>query len=429
MSAPARPADVTPLSGLFAPTSIALVGATDKSGWSLSTYQNLLDRGFTGPVHLVSPRSPEVHGRAAHKSLTDLGTPVDLAYVMVPASAVLDVLREGAELGIRNYVVLTAGFGETGVEGRRREQELHSLVRERNLNVLGPNGNGYVNAAAGIAPYGLPVTQPPPAGPVGVVLQSGALASAVLTFMHARNIGLSMLTSMGNEMSLSVTDVVDDPATKVIALFLETVRHPAEFARVARRAAAAGKPIVALKIGASKLASRTAQAHTGALVGDDHGVDAAFRRLGIIRVHSLEELILTAGLLARTGPLPGPRIGVVTPSGGACEIIADRAEQEGLEIPAFAPATTAQLKESVPEFATVQNPLDVTGYVLVDRTLLARALKAVAADPVGRLVGRLAHGRWLPMPVPWCVAGAQIVSSTTTGFQPTCHSEPEGVRT
>ncbi|MFF1264190.1 hypothetical protein ACFVZT_46355 [Streptomyces sp. NPDC058321] len=210
---------------------------------------------------------------------------------------------------------------------------------------------------------------------------------------------------------------------------LETVRHPAEFARVARRAAAAGKPIVALKIGASKLASRTAQAHTGALVGDDHVVDAAFRRLGIIRVHSLEELILTAGLLARTGPLPGPRIGVVTPSGGACEIIADRAEQEGLEIPAFAPATTAQLKESVPEFATVQNPLDVTGYVLVDRTLLARALKAVAADPVGRLVGRLAHGRWLPMPVPWCVAGAQIVSSTTTGFQPTCHSEPEGVRT
>lgn len=266
-----------------------------------------------------------------------------------------------------------------------------------------------------------------------MVLQSGALASAVLTFMHARNIGLSMLTSMGNEMSLSVTDVVDhlvdDPATKVIALFLETVRHPAEFARVARRAAAAGKPIVALKIGASKLASRTAQAHTGALVGDDHVVDAAFRRLGIIRVHSLEELILTAGLLARTGPLPGPRIGVVTPSGGACEIIADRAEQEGLEIPAFAPATTAQLEESVPEFATVQNPLDVTGYVLVDRTLLARALKAVAADPVGRLVGRLAHGRWLPMPVPWCVAGAQIVSSTTTGFQPTCHSEPEGVRT
>ncbi|MER7394509.1 acetate--CoA ligase family protein [Streptomyces sp. NPDC000151] len=383
--AAAKSGSPTSLQGLFAPTSIALVGATDKSGWSLSTYQNLLSQGFSGPIHLVNPRSPEVHGRKAHKSLTDIREPVDLAYVMVPTPVVLDVLREGAELGIRNYVVLTAGFGETGAEGRRREEELHAFVWEKGLHVLGPNGNGYVNAAAGITPYGLAITQPPPAGPVGVVLQSGALASAVLNFMHARNVGLSLLTSMGNEMSLSVTDVVDhlvdDPATEVIALFLETVRHPKEFARVARRAARAGKPIVALKIGASRLASRTAQAHTGALVGDDRVVDAAFRRLGVLRVHSLEELILTAGLLARTGPLPGPRIGVVTPSGGACEIIADRAEQEGLEIPSFAPGTTARLKEAVPEFATVQNPLDVTGYVLVDRTLLARALGTVAADP------------------------------------------------
>ncbi|MFI8993459.1 acetate--CoA ligase family protein [Streptomyces sp. NPDC053542] len=385
MTAGVRPGRATSLRGLFAPRSIALVGATDKSGWSLSTYQNLLGQGFTGPVHLVNPRAPEVHGRPAHKSLSAIGEPVDLAYVMVPTPAVLDVLREGAELGIRNYVVLTAGFGETGAEGRRREEDLHAFVWENGLNVLGPNGNGYVNAAAGITPYGLAITQPPPAGPVGVVLQSGALASAVLTFMHARNVGLSLLTSMGNEMSLSVTDVVDhlvdDPATEVIALFLETVRRPDEFARVARRAAGAGKPIVVLKIGASRLASRTAQAHTGALVGDDRVVDAAFRRLGVLRVHSLEELILTAGLLAHTGPLPGGRLGVVTPSGGACEIIADRAEQEGLEIPPFAPETTARLKEAVPDFATVQNPLDVTGYVLVDRTLLARALETVAADP------------------------------------------------
>ncbi|POX36895.1 carboxylate--amine ligase [Streptomyces sp. Ru73] len=385
MTATAKPHNSSSLRGLFAPESIALVGATDKSGWSLSTYQNLLTQGFTGPVHLVSPRSPEVHGQKAYKSLTDIGEPVDLAFVMVPTPAVLDVLREGARLGIRNYVVLTAGFGETGPEGRRREEELHAFVREQGLNVLGPNGNGYVNAAVGITPYGLAITQPPPAGPVSVVLQSGALASAVLNFLHARNVGLSLLTSMGNEMSLSVTDVidylVDDPATEVIALFLETVRRPDEFARAARRAAGAGKPIVALKIGASRLASRTAQAHTGALVGDDRVVDAAFRQLGVIRVHSLEELVLTAGLLARTGPLPGGRIGVVTPSGGACEIIADRAEQEGLEIPPFAPGTTARLEEAVPEFATVQNPLDVTGYVLVDRTLLPRALDTVAADP------------------------------------------------
>ncbi|MBR7677959.1 hypothetical protein KDA82_34240, partial [Streptomyces daliensis] len=228
-------------------------------------------------------------------------------------------------------------------------------------------------------------TGPPRGGPVGVVLQSGALASSVLAFAQSRDVGLSLLTAMGNEMMVSVTDVieylVDDPDTKVIALFLESVRRPDEFARVARRAAVVGKPIVALKIGSSDLASRTARAHTGALVGDDDVVDAAFRQLGVVRVRSLEDLIITAGLLARTGGIGGPRVGVVTPSGGACELIADRAEHEGVQLPPFAPETVARLKKDLPEFATVSNPLDVTGYVVVDRTLLGRALEAVAADP------------------------------------------------
>jgi acyl-CoA synthetase (NDP forming) len=370
---------------LFAPKSIALVGATDKSGWSLSTFDNLRHHGFDGPVHLVNPRTEVVHGQRAHRSLSEIGEPVDMAYVMVPTPAVLPVLREGAGLGIRSYVVLTAGFGETGPEGRRREEEILDFARENRLTVLGPNGNGYINATAGTTPYGLPVPAPLLAGPVGVVLQSGALASSILAFAQARNVGLSLLTSMGNETMVSVTDVidylVDDPATKVIALFLESVRQPERFARAARRAARAGKPIVALKIGSSRIASHTAQAHTGALVGDDNVIDAAFRQLGVVRVHSLEDLIITSGLLAQVGRIDGRRIGVVTPSGGACEIIADRAEQEGLELPPFAPETVARLKEIVPGFATVQNPLDVTGYVVVDRTLLGRALEVVADDP------------------------------------------------
>ncbi|MEV8566973.1 acetate--CoA ligase family protein [Streptomyces sp. NPDC051322] len=373
------------MQALFAPGSIALVGATDKSGWSLSTFDNLRNNGFAGPVHLVNPRTEVVHGQRAHRSLTDIGERVDMAYVMVPTPAVLSVLREGAGLGIRSYVVLTAGFGETGPEGRRLEDEILAFARENRLTVLGPNGNGYINATAGTTPYGLPIPPPLIGGPVGVVLQSGALASSILSFAQARNVGLSLLTSMGNETMISVTDVidylVDDPATKVIALFLESVRHPGEFARAARRAAEAGKPIVALKIGSSTLASHTAQAHTGALVGDDVVVDAAFRKLGVVRVRSLEDLIITAGLLAQTGPIHGQRIGVVTPSGGACEVIADRAEQEDLELPAFAPETVARLKEILPGFATVQNPLDVTGYVVVDRTLLSRALEVVADDP------------------------------------------------
>ncbi|MEV1244034.1 acetate--CoA ligase family protein [Nonomuraea sp. NPDC049750] len=370
---------------LFNPGSIALVGATDKSGWSISTLLNLRTYGFAGPVHLVNPRGGTVHGAPAHRSLAEVPAPVDLAYVMVPTGAVLGVLREGAKLGIRCYVILTAGFGEAGPEGARLESEISAFAEENDLTILGPNGNGYINAAAGITPYGLPIPQPLLRGSVGVVLQSGALASSVLGFAQARNVGISLLTSMGNESVVSVTDVVDhlvdDPATKVIALFLETIRDPAEFSRVARRALLAGKPIVALKIGRSRLASHTAQAHTGALVGDDDVIDAALRQLGVIRVRSLEDLVITAGLLASVGPLPGRRVGVVTPSGGASEIIADRAEDEGLELPPFAPSTVARLAEIVPSFGTVQNPLDVTGYVLIDRTLLGRALEAVTADP------------------------------------------------
>jgi acyl-CoA synthetase (NDP forming) len=373
------------LRGLFRPSSIALVGATDKSGWSLSTFANLRNNAFAGKIFLVNPRTEVVHGEPAHRSLADIGEPVDLAYVMVPTSAVLPVLREGAELGIRSYVVLTAGFGETGAEGKRLEDEVVEFATRRGLTVLGPNGNGYINASANVTPYGLPIPPPLTSGPVGVVLQSGALASSVLAFSQARNIGLSLLTAMGNEAVVSVTDVmsylVEDPDTKVIALFLESVRHPGEFARVCRRAARAGKPVVALKIGTSTLASHTAQAHTGALVGDDRLIDAAFRRFGVVRVRSLEDLIITAGLLAEVGRVDGRRLGVVTPSGGASEIIADRAEQEGLELPEFAPETVHRLKEILPEFATARNPLDVTGYVVVDRSLLGRALEVVAEDP------------------------------------------------
>ncbi|WP_406313698.1 acetate--CoA ligase family protein [Streptosporangium sp. NBC_01639] len=389
---------------LFNPASIALVGATDKSGWSISTFVNLRTHGFTGPVHLVNPRAGTVHGQPAHRSLADVPGPVDLVYVMVPTTAVLSVLQEGAKLGIRSYVILTAGFGEVGEEGGRLEAEITSFAREQGLTVLGPNGNGYINAAAGITPYGLPIPAPLLRGSVGVVLQSGALASSVLGFAQARNVGISLLTSMGNESLTTVTDVVDylidDPDTKVVALFLESIRDPADFARTARRALLAGKPIVALKIGRSGIASRAAQAHTGALVGDDDVVDAAFRQFGVIRVRSIEDLIITAGLLAAAGPLPGRRMGVVTPSGGASEIIADRAEEEGLELPPFAPQTVARLTEIVPGFATVQNPLDVTGYVLIDRTLMNRALETVAADPGIDLVMLLAESPRVAPPDP-----------------------------
>ena len=370
---------------LFNPRSVALIGATDKSRWSWSIFGNLQLHGFAGPVYLVNPRGVPVHGQPSYARIADLPGPVDLAFVMVPTSAVLSVLAEVADAGIPSAVLLTSGFAEVGEDGAELERQVVDLARRRGLTILGPNGNGYINAAAGITPYGLPIDKPLLRGPVGVVLQSGALASSVLTFAQSRNVGVSLLVSMGNESMVSMTDVmrylIDDDATRVIALFIESVRRPAEFLALAREALAKGKPVVAVKVGRSQAGARVARAHTGSLVGDDAVVEAVFRQNGVIRVGSLEDLIITAGLLAETGPLPGGRFGFVTASGGASEIIADRAEDEGIEIPEFAPGTVERLRRVVPDFAPVHNPVDVTGYILINRDLMRNALAAVQDDP------------------------------------------------
>jgi acyl-CoA synthetase (NDP forming) len=184
---------------------------------------------------------------------------------------------------------------------------------------------------------------------------------------------------------VSMTDVmrylIDDDATRVVALFIESVRHPEEFVALARQALVKGKPVVAIKVGRSQTGARVARAHTGSLVGDDAVVDAVFRRSGVIRVDSLEDLIITGGMLSETGPLPGRRFGFVTASGGASEIIADRAEDEGIEVPEFAVETVERLRKVVPPFAATQNPVDVTGYILINRDLMRNALAAVQDDP------------------------------------------------
>lgn len=369
----------------FRPRSIALVGATDNSRWSIYTFENLKNFGFSGPIYLVNPNREIVHGERAYKTLSDLPEPVDLAFIMVSTPRVLPLVREAAQLGTTRFVVLTSGFSETGAEGVRLENELLAFAREHELTLLGPNGNGFINITDRITPYGLPIAPPLRAGPVGVVLQSGALASAVLAFAQGHGIGLSLMVAMGNESMISVTDVVDylleDENTRSIALFLESIRHPDELRRVAEKARARRKTIVALKIGRSEASSRTAFAHTGALVGNDAVNDAALRQLGIIRVSSLEDLLTTAGLAGYTEPLPGRRVGVVTPSGGACDIISDLAEEVGLTLPEFAPHTVERLQAVLPPFSTSHNPLDVTGYVVVDATLQQRALAVVVDDP------------------------------------------------
>lgn len=385
---------VTParLRSFFAPQSIAMVGASDNSGWGRYIVTSCLTTGFTGPLIPVHPKAKTAFGRPAVPSLRDLDEPVDLAFILAPLSAVEGVLDDMGAAGIKNAVVLAAGYREVGGEGVRLENSMVARAVANDVTVLGPNCLGFLNAHTRSAPYAL--TLPPPLlpGPVGIVLQSGALASVVLAFTRAHGIGISILTSVGNESMIKTADVleylIDDEATKVIALFLEEIGDPARFARMAERADAVGKPIVALKVGSSPLGQQAALAHTGSVAGDDAVIDAALRQLNVIRVSSLEALLATAALLGYNRWPGGRRMGVLTASGGACDIIADTASAEGLKIPPFAAETCAAITPHIPPFATAKNPLDVTGYglanVAADGNVLAAidyALDAAVTDP------------------------------------------------
>ena len=246
---------VTPrrLRAFFAPRSIALVGASDNSGWARFIVASCAAAGFAGPLTAVHPRAGSAFGLPVVPSLRDLPEPADLAFILAPVHAVEGVLDDMGAAGIPNAVVLASGYREVGDDGRALEDAMLARATANGITVLGPNCLGFVNAHTRSAPYALSLLPPLIAGPVGVALQSGALASVVLDFARAHAIGLSVLTSMGNEAMIKTVDVLDylveDEATKVICLFLEEIGDPAKFARVAEKADRAGKPIVALKVG------------------------------------------------------------------------------------------------------------------------------------------------------------------------------------
>ena len=413
---------VTPkrLQALFAPRSIAMVGASDTSGWSKLIVDSLGKVGFDGSWIPVHPKHERAFGKLTVPSLRHLDEPVDLAYILAPRPAVETVLADAAAAGVRNAIVLAAGYGEAGGVGQRRQERLVDLAIAHDMTLLGPNGLGYVNAPAKVAPYGLGIAPPLKTGSVGVILQSGALATTVLDTLRARNVGVSLLVSMGNEAMVRAADVmeylIEDESTKVIALFLEGIRSAERFAALAARALEVGKPVVALKVGSTPAGQQSAAAHTGAIAGDDAVVEAAFRQFGVIRVRSLEELVVTAGLLAEGPALTtGRRMGVITASGGCNDIIADRASAEGIVVPRLTRSTIDQLRrEAVPDFGSAVNPVDVTGFSLAhdaisDETEFTTALRLVRQDPKIDFV--LYMGVYVPENRP--DEGSEVVESQT----------------
>jgi acyl-CoA synthetase (NDP forming) len=373
------------LRAVLAPRSIALVGASDRSGWSTGAFGNFATLGFEGALHLVNRNGGEVHGRPVVTSCREIGEPVDLALMLVGNAALPGALADAAAAGIRFAVVLAAGFGEVGGDGERAQRELVELCARLGITVVGPNCLGFISVLDRVPAWSgmLPVPLIP--GAVAIVSQSGAAASTIASCAAARAIGVSHVISTGNEAMVDsiamAAAVLEDGRVRSIAMFAESIPDAERFRRLAARAANLRKPIVMMKVGTSQLGAEIARTHTGAIVGDDRLIDAALRQCGIVRVYSLEELAITAGLLAKTGPLPPGGLGAVSISGAGCDIIADRAETAGLALPALAEATASRLAALLPDYGTLRNPLDITGAASEAPEMFADALEAIASDP------------------------------------------------
>lgn len=402
------------LEGLLRARSIALVGATERSAWSNGAFANFGRLGYEGSIHVVNPNGGRVHGINAATSCRALGEHVDAALLMVPMRAIEDALQDLHEAGINNAVILTSGFAEMGGDGAGRQTSLAARARKKGIHLLGPNCLGFINFIDRVPIWtiNLPTRL---AGNVALVSQSGATASYIAEFAGRQGVGLSYIVSTGNEADLNVARVVDymvdDDATRVICLFLETSRDAQTLAAAAQRALRAGKPVIALKIGTSEITAKSAQAHTGSLVGDDRVFDAACRQLGIIRVHSVDDLVATAGLLSQVRPRSGG-VGVLAISGGICEVAADRAEVIGLQLTELSPPTCDALKQLMPDFGTPHNPLDVTGAAILEPSLFATSIRALASDPGVDLVACL-----YDMPTaPLQSYSEQVIAEVGAGF-------------
>lgn len=392
------------LASLLHPRSVALIGATDNSGWSCAVYRNLVELGFQGRIHLVNRRGGRAHGRETVTSCTEIGEEVDVAFMMMPQPGILAALTDAAAAGIRNVMVLASGYADAGEAGRKAQEALVAHAESLGMLLLGPNHMGFANIIHQIPVTAMPGLPRQP-GSVAVVSQSGLTASAMLEFAAMTGIGLSHVVTVGNEAMVTAGHVLgylaDDEHTAAVALFLETMRDPEVFTAAARRAAGAGKAVVVVKAGSSEMSACTVAAHSGAEAGDEQAADALFGELGVIRAGTIEELMLTAGAAAHLGRLARPGIAVVSASGGACVLVADHAAEAGAELPRLAPATRAALARILPDFGTAQNPLDVTGAVMSDPSIFTRSIEVVAADPAVGVVAVIGSFPWRPDEGPW----------------------------
>lgn len=403
------------LNSLLYPRSIAVVGAStqpDKVGGM--PIRLLRELGYGGRVYPVNPSAAEVQGLRAYGSLADIGEPVDLAIVAVPASASQDVMAQLAGNGTRAAVVFTSGFAEAGEGGVRMQDMLARSARDAGVTLLGPNCLGAMNLRermfATFSP--IPLGGVPPVGEVGLVSQSGAFGAYAYALAREAGLGLSHWVTTGNEAGLQVADVIEwlanDPNTRVILAYIEGCRDGQRLRQALAAARAAGKPVVVTKVGTTAAGARSAQSHTASLTGEDAVYQAVFDAYGVHRAHTLEEFFRLGYVLSRgrrpaawqspegSGAAAVTPLAIVTVSGGVGIMMADRAEQLGLPLPPMPDDAAAALRTAIP-FASTANPIDVTGQVVAQPRVFMDAIAGVArSGAYGCVAAFLAGGANAP---------------------------------
>ncbi len=371
------------LEAIFAPRSVAVVGASRSPGsigWAI--VDNLVRGQFQGTLFPVNPHATQIHSLKCYPSLAAIPDPVDLAVVVVPQPAVESVIEAGLAKGVRGFVVITAGFAEVGAEGRAAEDRLRDRVRAAGARLIGPNCMGVINADPAVALNATFAPTPATYGSLGFVSQSGALGVAILNVAQSLGVGLTQFVSMGNKADVSGNDLLEhwenDPATRVVAMYLESFGNPRRFTEIAKRVGRQ-KPILIVKSGRTSAGARAATSHTGALAGPDPTISAFLRSCGVVRVDTIEELFDTARAFDRC-PLPaGHRVAIVTNAGGPAIMATDACVNLGLEMAGLGEATAAALRSFLPPTASVANPVDMIASAGVEE--YRRSLAAVLDDP------------------------------------------------
>ena len=362
-----------PLDRFFAPDSIALIGASRDLEKIPGRLLSMLRKNeFPGKLFPVNPNYGDIDGLKCFSSIADVGQPIDLAIVIIPAKAVLGALKQCAAAGVKNAVIISSGFAEEGGDSAAMQDAIAALAKKTGMRISGPNAEGFFSEVQRVAATFSPTVDIKPNEPrliaskrrIGIVAQSGGIGFAIYHRARALGIALSYVISAGNESDLGAGEffeyMVQDAATDVILLFIEGVRDVDKFLAAARRAAEIGKPVIVTKVGRSGAGERAAASHTASMAGWSAAYDAVFAKYGFIVSNDLDEAVTIAAVLT-TNPMPkGDRVAVLTVSGGAGIWGADTVAMQGLRVPELSQAIQAEIGKLLPSYGATRNPIDVT---------------------------------------------------------------------